>query len=58
MKNIWCNIVAAIQQRVTIPRGENTECLVLLDKDIEAPLVRNTDCSCDLEVCVDVCFNE
>ena len=58
MKNIWCNIVAAIQQRVTIPREVNTECHVLLDRDVEAPLVGSADCSCDLEVCVDVCFNE
>jgi hypothetical protein len=56
MKNIWCNIVSAIQQRVTIQREENTECRVLLDTDVEAPLVPNTDCSGDLEVYVDTSF--
>jgi len=56
MKNIWCNIVAAIQQRVTIPRETNTECRVLLDRDVEAPLVGSADCCCDLEVCVDTYF--
>ncbi len=56
MKNIWCNIVSAIQQRVTIPREANTECRVLLDKDLEAPLIGSADGSCELEVCVDTYF--